>query len=238
MTKKTRRNRGGKSAKSDRRKEAPAVEDIVTDVPAEEEAAAVVEEAPETVETETKDAVDEIIISREVFETLKAGIEQLEEYRDHALRLRAEFENFRKRVQREQEQFTKFALESLMRDMLEVFDGFDRALDHAPDDEAGRAFVEGMKMVRQQMWRAFENRGLERLAAVDEAFDPEVHEAIDAFDSPDVETDTVINDVRAGYKLGGRLLRASQVRVARARREIPLEEPEAQETDDDEDHRD
>ena len=112
-------------------------------------------------------------------------------------------------------------------------------MDLAPQESQLQAFVEGMRLVREQMWWVFGKRGLERLEVLKKPFNPEFHEAFHVQSSREVEVDTVVEELRPGYRLAGRLLRPSRVRVAgAAKRRQSVSEHAVEEVGDEQDHRD
>jgi molecular chaperone GrpE len=137
------------------------------------------------------------------------------EYREHLLRLQAEFDNFRKRTLREQTGALERAAEPLMRRLLEVLDDFDLALmaaDRTPDLEQ---FLRGVELVYAKLKDILEAEGLERIDADGKPFDPELHEAL-MHSEGDGDGDLVVDDVfRQGYTLKGRVIRPAGVRVGR-----------------------
>jgi molecular chaperone GrpE len=138
------------------------------------------------------------------------------EYRDHLLRLQAEFDNFRKRTLREQTGAVERAAEPLMRRLLDVLDDFDLALmaaERTPDLEQ---FMRGVEIVYAKLTDILAAEGLERIDAKGRPFDPELHEALMHAEG-DGDGELVVDDVfRKGYTLKGRVIRPAGVRVTRA----------------------
>jgi molecular chaperone GrpE len=133
---------------------------------------------------------------------------------DRHLRLQADFENYRKRMVREKAELYRMANADLIDELLPVLDHFDLAMGATSEHEASDAVAEGVKLVREQLSKVLEKFGLSVIDAQGEAFDPNVHEAISQLPSPDVEANHVMEQVRRGYKIGDKLLRAAQVVVS------------------------
>jgi molecular chaperone GrpE len=132
--------------------------------------------------------------------------------RDAQLRKLAEFENFRKRTEREKAEYFRFALADFVRDLLPVLDNFERALGHAPaaaDDE----YRLGIELIYRQLAESLKKRGL-REVSTDGPFDPNVHEAVAREESAAVEPSTILETLQKGYFLNDRLLRPAFVKVA------------------------
>lgn len=151
-----------------------------------------------------------------------------EELRDQLLRLRADFENFRKRTRREKEEWTLRSLENICGDLLPVLDSFELGLKNAGSQEISADVLKGFEMVQSQLRSVLGKYGLEAVNADEAKFDPNLHEAISHVPSPEVPPDHVLAMTRRGYTLGGRLLRPAQVVVSQGAGEAP--EPEAEPT--------
>jgi molecular chaperone GrpE len=139
---------------------------------------------------------------------------EVAQYREHLQRLQAEFENYRKRVLREQTQAVDLAARPVIARLLEVLDDFDLALMHAQDRPDFDRFLHGVELVYAKLVDTLRTEGLERIEAQGKPFDPEQHEAL--MQSGDGDGDPVVADVlRPGYTLKGRVLRPAGVRVER-----------------------
>jgi molecular chaperone GrpE len=136
------------------------------------------------------------------------------QYREHLQRLQAEFENYRKRVLREQTQAVDLAARPVIARLLEVLDDFALALMHAQDRPDYDRFLHGVELVYAKLVDTLRAEGLERIEAQGKPFDPELHEAL--MQSGEGDGDPVVADVlRPGYTLKGRVLRPAGVRVER-----------------------
>lgn len=138
---------------------------------------------------------------------------QLEEARAAYIRLQADFENYRRRSEREKESIGIYANECLMKAILPALDNFDRAIAVAGDES--HPLVSGVLLVRKQLIAALERAGLCQLEALGMQFNPNLHEAIGHVETEEHEEDTVVEELQKGYSLGGRLLRPAMVRVSR-----------------------
>ncbi|HLB61865.1 MAG TPA: nucleotide exchange factor GrpE [Actinomycetota bacterium] len=136
------------------------------------------------------------------------------EYREHLQRLQAEFENYRKRVLREQTHAIDLAAEPLVRRLLEVLDEFELALMAAEEHPDFDRFLHGVELVYAKLVESLKLEGLARIEADGKAFDPEEHEAL--MQSGEGDGEPVVADIlRPGYKLRGRVIRPAGVRVTR-----------------------
>ena len=146
---------------------------------------------------------------------LSQAREQAQTYLEHLQRLQAEFDNYRKRVLREQTSAVELASEPVMRRLLEVLDEFELALMHASERPDYDRFLHGVELVFAKLADALKAEGLEKIEAQGKPFDPELHEAL--LQSGDDDGEPVVADVlRNGYTLRGRVLRPAGVRVERA----------------------
>src|SRR5438132_2506386 len=145
---------------------------------------------------------------------LEAAKRQAAEYRDHLQRLQAEFDNYRKRVLKEQTRAVEMASEPLIRRLLEVLDEFDLALiaaERTPDFER---FLHGVELVYAKLIDILRSEGLERIDAEGKPFDPAYHEAL--MQSGEGDGEPIVVDVfRPGYTMKGRVLRPAGVKVIR-----------------------
>jgi molecular chaperone GrpE len=136
-----------------------------------------------------------------------------DELRDRLLRTAAEFDNYRKRVERERRELAEFAAADLIRDVLPIIDDFDRALA-APVWSKDAPAREGVELIHRRLLDTLRKRGVEPLDVVGQDFNPEWHESVGSEPAAGRRDGEVVAEVRRGYKLGGRLLRAALVRVA------------------------
>lgn len=167
-----------------------------------------------------KEASGEIKLSRKEYEELMARLAELEGMKDRLLRSAADFENAKKRLTRERDEFVKFSQEGLLRDLLPVLDNLERALAHAEGSPAAQSgeknllpgILTGVRMVSKQLGEVLKNQGLKRLTVVGEIFNPNQHEAV-GFVEEKGRDHEIIEEIEPGYFLHDRLLRAAKVRV-------------------------
>lgn len=133
------------------------------------------------------------------------------ELKDRVLRTLADFENYRKRVDREKQEYFKYALADTLRDLLPVLDNFDRALEHA---EEGDEFHRGMLLIYKQLSDVLKRHGVRPIEEKGVKFDPNVQEAVVREENPNVPSQTVVEVLQKGYFLHDRLLRPALVKVA------------------------
>ena len=158
-------------------------------------------------------------------EELAALRRERDDLHDRWMRSAAEFENYRRRTERERRDLAEAAAADLIRDLLPIVDDFDRALESADASRgtspefhrgAGPEFRRGVELIHKQLLDALRKRGAQPFESVGQPFDPSWHEAVahePAGDRPDGE---ITAEFRRGYRLGSRLLRAAQVKVAKA----------------------
>ena len=141
-------------------------------------------------------------------DALRAENQQL---RDRYMRTLADYENFRKRGEREKADFFKYALAGMMKDLAPVLDNFDRALDHAAE---GDEFSKGVLLIYKQLFETLEKHGLRSINDSKVRFDPNIHEAVVSEQDDTVPSQTVVAILQKGYFLHDRLLRPALVKVA------------------------
>jgi molecular chaperone GrpE len=147
---------------------------------------------------------------------LAAARKEAAEYRDHLMRLQAEFDNYRKRVLKEQTRALELAAEPIVRRMLEVLDEFELALMAAEQRPDFDRFLHGVELVYAKLVETLGAEGLERIDAQGKPFDPERHEALMGSGGGDGEP-LVADVLRQGYTLKGRVVRPAGVRVTHER---------------------
>ena len=126
------------------------------------------------------------------------------------LRLMADFQNYRKRAEKEKKDLYSYANEKIMGDLLTVMDNFERALEH----DAGDGFKEGIEMIFKQLSDVLEKSGLAEIPALGEEFDPNVHSAVMTEETEDYESGKVSGVMQKGYTLNGKVIRPAMVKVA------------------------
>ncbi len=158
-----------------------------------------------------------IEIDKAEYDALTQQAKELGELRESLIRKAADFENAKKRLAKEKEEFIKFANERLIRDLLTVIDNLERALQHAEetDPEKTHPIVEGVHLIRKQIYDYLKEHGLVKIEAMGKPFDPTFHEAISQQESEDYPDDTVIKVLQEGYLLHDRLLRPAQVIISK-----------------------
>ncbi|PYM73377.1 MAG: nucleotide exchange factor GrpE [Candidatus Rokuibacteriota bacterium] len=150
-------------------------------------------------------------------EALEAKTREADEQRDRYLRAAAEFDNAKKRAAREREDYTRYATESLVRELLPVLDNFERALAAARNEPGAAAVVSGVELIQRELLRALEKVGVTPFVSVGQPFDPERHEAVARVPAgPGAPEGTVVSETAHGYVLNGRVLRPAMVTVAMA----------------------
>jgi molecular chaperone GrpE len=173
--------------------------------------AAPIETAAETTATET--GTEEDLRAR-----LEARGKEAAENYDRYLRAAAELDNYRKRAARDKEDAIKYGNEKLIKDILPILDSLDRALHQTADLSARNnfeAFQQGLELIHTQILGCLERHGVVKIAAKGEEFDPEKHEALMQVQTPEMESNRVVDEYESGYTLHGRLLRPSKVSVSK-----------------------
>jgi len=141
---------------------------------------------------------------------------QRDEYRDRLLRTVAEFDNYRKRIDRERRERTETAATDFIQDLLPLVDDLERALEAEATTEESEAYRRGVELIHRQILDLLRKRDVRPIEAVGATFDPQYHEAIVHEHSPSHHDGEVIGELRRGYMLGNRLLRPAMVKVAKA----------------------
>src|SRR5215471_7497615 len=139
---------------------------------------------------------------------------QLEEANGRHLRLAADFENYKKRIRQEQLDTMKYAAATVAERLLPVLDDADRAISHAPEG-VDESWLKGVRLTFQKLEEVLGSVGVERIEALGAPFDPKLHEAVASEETAKHPEDTVVAELRAGYRMHDRVLRPALVKVAR-----------------------
>jgi molecular chaperone GrpE len=142
-------------------------------------------------------------------------IEGLQEAKDKYLRLYAEFENYKRRINKDKEELLRYGNEALIYELLPVIDNLEMALQHASDEEASSGLVQGVEITLRELMKALEKFGLSPIEADGKPFDPSVHHAMSQVVREDVNEEIVVEEFRKGYLLKEKVLRPSLVAVSK-----------------------
>ena len=153
---------------------------------------------------------------------------ELTEQKDKFVRLQAETDNFRKRLSREKEEFSQYANERLFKELLPIFDNFERALGDPSNDI--KSLKEGLEMILKQFSSFLDKERVEPIEAIGEKFDPMIHEVLTSEESSEHEENTIISQFVKGYMINNRVIRPSQVVISKKpsleSEEVLTKEPE------------
>jgi molecular chaperone GrpE len=193
------------------------VESLSEEVPAtEEEQERETEESPAPegtpAEAEPAEEVDELTALQQELEEQKA---KAAEYLDGWQRARAEFANYKKRIEKEQEDMIKSANGAFIVKLLPIMDDFERAFQTLPLDLMGMTWLEGIALIQRKLQVLLEQEGVAVIESEGQMFDPTLHQAVTHEESEEHEEGQIMGEVQKGYKMGDKVLRPSLVRVAR-----------------------
>lgn len=178
------------------------------------------EETSEEINGESREADSAISeAERAYIRELEERIQELEnensELKTQYLRKQADFENFRKRMQREKKEAIDYANSNLLLDLVSIIDDFERAIKSSEESKDFESFHSGIKLIEKQFVGMLERKyGLARMESEGKEFDPQEHEAINMEESSDYDVQTVVEEYQRGYKLNERVLRHPKVKVA------------------------
>lgn len=162
--------------------------------------------------SEDEEKPDEIELLRQELEGARA---KADEYLDGWQRARAEFANYKKRIERDNAQTYKLAAASIIKRYLDIVDDLERALNDRPKEGEGAKWADGIELIYRKLLSTIENEGVTPMETQGQFFDPNLHEAISSEDSEEHESGQIIDVLQRGYMLDDRVLRPALVRVAR-----------------------
>ena len=183
-------------------------EDIPTAEDQEEMAQASTEE---TTLTETESEAVEVLPAPDPRDH---EIEALKKERNELLYTLADAQNIVRRTRAQAEQDRKFAAEGMIREILPVLDGFERTLAMAAKGASLESLTDGVRVLEKQLRKALEMGGVQRVAALGAPFDPEFHEALATVENDELDPDTIVDEIEAGYTMHEKVIRAARVRVS------------------------
>ena len=181
-----------------------------------QQAAEAEDEASEELEADRDEVVEEVEAEEDAIASeLEKARAEAESYLDDLRRLQADFDNYRKRTLREQTARAASASQALVNRLLPVLDNFELAVSAAEQSREFDRMLKGVEMVFGELREVLEGEGLVKIEAEGKPFDPERHEAVIAVEQEDTEPGMVVDIVRAGYELRGKVLRPAMVKVAK-----------------------
>jgi molecular chaperone GrpE len=151
---------------------------------------------------------EEVTLAKEELEKLQAAVQEKEE---RVLRLQADFENFRRRTAKEKEELSAVVTQGILKDMLPLLDNFERAM--AAEAKDIDSFKQGVEMIFKQFGEVLVKNGLEHIEVEGKKFDPNFHQAVMRVENPDLEDETIAQELQKGYMVKGRVIRPSMVQV-------------------------
>lgn len=147
---------------------------------------------------------------------LKEDAEKAKEYWDKIVRLQADFENTRKRLEREKQDFVRFANEGIILELLNVLDDLERTVELAQTQHQDfSAFLKGVEMILAHLYEMLKEYGVKPIDAKGKLFDPHYHEALMQMESKDLPEHTVVEELQKGYLLNERVIRTTKVKVSK-----------------------
>ncbi|PTF15428.1 nucleotide exchange factor GrpE [Staphylococcus devriesei] len=180
-----------------------------------EETSSVENAEPATVENDNSQDSEEI--EETSVDPKDEEIQQLQlkanENEEKYLRLYAEFENYKRRIQKENDTNKKYQSQRVLTDILPTIDNIERALQIEGSDESFKSLQKGVQMVHESLLRALKENGLEEIESEGQEFDPNYHQAVVQDDNPDFKSGEITQELQKGYKLKDRVLRPSMVKV-------------------------
>ena len=156
-----------------------------------------------------------ILLTFEEFHALKEGADKSKEYFDKFLRLQADFDNYKKRLDRDKIEFIKFANEEIIVEMLRIVDDFERAVEAGKTKHDFDVLYKGVEMIWKDLREFLKQKGVKEIEAKGKPFDPHAHEAMMQEEREDCPEDHVIEELQKGYVLNGRVIRPVKVKVAK-----------------------
>ena len=154
-----------------------------------------------------------ITVPKQEYEALKVKAEERDAFSDKYVRAHAEFENVRKRLEKDKLDFIKYANEGFILDFLPIVDNLEMAEKYIKEAKDFKAVQDGVDMIQLQIQSFLKDIGLERIKTVGENFDPHIHEPIETEEAKDKKDGIIVAELKPGYKFNGKLLRPASVKI-------------------------
>ncbi|HIJ15368.1 MAG TPA: nucleotide exchange factor GrpE [Methanosphaera sp.] len=168
-------------------------------------------EEKEEVQEETTEEITEEVPEDTTEDLIKEQEEKISQYKDKMQRMQADFENYKKRSEKEKSEFVKYANEGLILKVLEAYEDLERALEVKED----KNLREGVELIYKKMTKILEDEGVEAIETEHQKFDPYKHEALMTENNEDYENNEIIQDLQKGYTLNSKVIRYSKVKVCK-----------------------
>ncbi len=170
-----------------------------------------INEEKEEVQEETTEEITEEVPGDTTEDLIKEQEEKISQYKDKMQRMQADFENYKKRSEKEKSEFVKYANEGLILKVLEAYEDLERALEVKED----KNLREGVELIYKKMTKILEDEGVEAIETEHQKFDPYKHEALMTENNEDYENNEIIQDLQKGYTLNSKVIRYSKVKVCK-----------------------
>jgi len=161
-----------------------------------------------------------ITIQKKDYEGLVEKAKNCDEYHDKWLRAHADFENTRKRLEKEKIEFLKFANEDLILQLLPIIDNFDRAINSQKDFDKNDPHLKGIFLIKDNLHKLLEDCGVVKIKSLGEKFNPEFHEAVMVVETNEHPDGVVVDELQVGYTMHNRLIRPATVKVSKNKEEL------------------
>jgi len=175
-------------------------------------------------EHKTQNKKNKILLNINEYQSLKEKSSKHDEYLDKLLRIQADFDNYKKRLDRDKTEFVKFANEGIIIDILKILDDFERAKEAGKSKHDFDVLYKGIEMIHKDMKEFLEKYGVKEIKANGKPFNPHEHEAMMQEETTEHPEDHVVEEFQKGYTLNGRIIRPSKVKVSKKSQNTNKEE--------------
>ena len=158
---------------------------------------------------------ENVSLPKKEYDELKAKADERDAYSDKYMRAHAEFENARRRMEKDKADYARFASDSLILEFLPILDNMEMAEKHIKEAKDFKAVQEGVDMIQVQIQKFLKDLGVERIKTEGSKFDPHIHEPLEAAEAEGKDDGDILAELKPGYKINGRLLRPASVRIVK-----------------------
>lgn len=173
------------------------------------------DQAPDQAAEEKAKQPETLTMPKAEFDAIKVKADERDAFQDKYLREHADFENIRKRMEKDKADFMKYAHESIALEFLPIADNLEIAEKYIKEAKDFKAVRDGVDMIQMQILKFLKDMGVERIKTAGEKFDPNMHEAVETVEAEGKEDGLIIEEMKPGYKLNGKLLRPAMVKISK-----------------------
>lgn len=169
-------------------------------------------------------ALGEVLLAKSEYEALVKKSQERDEYHNKMLKAMADFDNFKKRLEKDKIEYVKFANEGLILEFLGILDNFERGIKFAEQKKDFDLMHQGVEMIIKQLYGILGEKGLKKIESNGKKFDPYLHEVLETVEGTQENEGNIVEELQPGYELNGKVIRPAKVKVVKVKSDLNIEE--------------